>query len=577
MTDYLHPSVSSKITDNSNVYITATGTTKLFQVIQGEFGEDNKLVRITTPEEFIFKFGNPNLAKYGQASYNVIEWVKAGGEAYVIMPRPSDARYANLLLSVVGKSEAGAVTMAPKVTNFDAGVSSKAALKTILNTESDDVGTPVGFFIPKGRGAGYNGYGLRLTLRTNMDNTFSFRTYDLEFTAKDSTGADVSVEGPFMVSFDPDARNKANESVYYAAVVNKYSKFMNVVDNRSAFETLAALVVGSDESPDLAKVDIIYGKERKVTPAEVIHANATWSTDVNLAELHYLSKGFDGTYSGTSSLDSLYSRAYSGLIDSAVLDKQQFEFDVLLDANYSATVKNAMSELASVQRQDCKAILDLGIQADEQGTIDFRHNNVSMSTRYTSLFAQNMDVFDEYNGETITVTSSYFLASLIPTVDNANGIQWPFVGPRRGVISGFDNMNFYPNEPWKESLYTAQINYIEKDPKKVNFASQLTSQTQNSALSQINNVRVLLKIRREVEKMMADYRMEFNDALTYDSMSYDVNNYLQTWVANRACSSCSGTVYASDYDKQQNLVRVSITVVFTGIIEKVAIDITVNR
>lgn len=77
--------------------------------------------------------------------------------------------------------------------------------------------------------------------------------------------------------------------------------------------------------------------------------------------------------------------------------------------------------------------------------------------------------------------------------------------------------------------------------------------------------------------MMADYRMEFNDSTTHDSMNYDLNNYLQGWVANRCCKTISGTVYASDYDRQQKLVRVKIEMVFAGIIERVAIEIVINR
>ena len=576
MAEYLHPSVSSRVVDNSFVYTTATGTTKLFQVIRAGIGPDNVLTRLTSPDEALFRFGTPNLGNYGQGLYNVTEWLGAGGEAYALRVLPADARYANLLLSVV-TGATGAKTLTVKATSLDAGVSSKAALKNILSSNNPEIGVPLAFFIPKGRGAGYNGYGMRLTLRNNLDKTYDFRTYDLTFTGKDSTGADVQIEGPFLVSLDPEAKNKANESVYYASVVNKYSRFFDVVDNRKGFETVAGYVVGED-SEDLSKVDILYGVERKVATAETVHTGLTMTqTSLDLGDVNYLRNGFDGTWSGANTVEALMTNAYSGLIDPAVLDKLQYEFDVVLDANYGAPVKNAMSDFAAVQREDCIAVLDCGIQADAEGTIEYRQNSISMSNYYTAIFGQSMDVFDSFNGETITVTSTYFLASLIPAVDNSHGLQWPFVGPRRGVISGFDNINFFPNEAWKESLYEAKINYIEKDPKKVNFASQLTSQAQNSALSQISNVRVLLKIRREVTKMMADYRQEFNDSTTYDSMSYSVNNYLQTWVANRALSSASASVYASDYDKQQNLVRVSISVVFNGIIERVAIDININR
>jgi hypothetical protein len=36
-------------------------------------------------------------------------------------------------------------------------------------------------------------------------------------------------------------------------------------------------------------------------------------------------------------------------------------------------------------------------------------------------------------------------------------------------------------------------------------------------------------------------------------------------------------VYASKYDRQQRVVRVKVDVVFTGLIERVMIDLVVNR
>lgn len=590
MAEYLHPSVSSRIVDNSAVYATAAGNTVLYAAIHSAIGRDNAVEFVTTADEFLFKFGNPNLSKYGQTSYNILNWLQSGGTAYVLRVMPDDAKFANSLISIkttAAESPAKAtvlVTAKAQTTN----TASKNAMKTVLSGGTAGE-TPLCFIIPKGRGENYNGYGFRLSLRSDYDNTYNFRTYNLSVTVKDSTGADVVVEGPYIVSFDPEAKDKSRQSIYYANIINKYSQYIEILDNRSAFETVSEFVVG-DSGADPQKVDIIFGQERAVTPAETIHANIVWksssvetgdpsynATAANFNNIQYLTEGSEGTWSGGNEESALLVKGYSGVLAPEILDKQQYEIDVLLDGNNEVAVKNAMSDLCSEQRGDCIAILDCSFQGDAQQTIDYRTTNISMSTYFTAIFGQHMNVYDEYNGETITVTSTYFLASMIPSNDDQYGIQWTFVGPRRGVISGFTDINFYPNEPWKEKLYLAQVNYIERDPKKISFATQLTSQASRSALSYINNVRVLLRIRREVEKMMADYRQEFQDNTTYDSMSYNLNNYLQQWVANRACSSISGTVYASDYDKQQSIARVKVELVFTGVIERIAIDLVVNK
>lgn len=598
MTDYLHPSVSTTVTDNSFVYQTATGNTVLFQVILAEKGPDNVITMVTSPTEFIFKFGDPNLSKYGQASYNVLEWLRTGGLAYVIRILPTTATLAATGVGLeLSKLASGNTQIAIKEYAAVQDFTSTAAMETFMAGErklaADRATIPLGMVIPSGRGEGYNGLGVKFTLRDDLDATYTFRTYDLVVTAKDSLGLDVQVDGPFLVSLDPTARSKSRESLYWGTVVNRYSQFVKVVAPRSAYDTAYEFIVAATPSLDLGAIDILFGQPRNLTEATayaklevVTAANAEDLDDTivitkgklyDVNELTILAGGKDGVWTGADAEDALLIKAYNGVTDPAVLDKKSYEFDVLLDGNHAPAVKEAMSGLANDVRGDCIAFVDLGFQATEAQTLAYRQASVNIAKTNTAIFAHHMEIYDAYNGENVKVTSTYLLASKIPSNDDAKGIQWTFVGPRRGPISGYENLNFIPNAVWREQFYKARINYIEKDPKKVNFATQLTSQAQNSALSDINNVRVLLRIKRETEALAADYRMEFNDSTTHDSMSYDVNALLQKWVANRACSSISATVSASDYDRQNKLARINISLVFTGIMERIAISITVNR
>jgi hypothetical protein len=174
------------------------------------------------------------------------------------------------------------------------------------------------------------------------------------------------------------------------------------------------------------------------------------------------------------------------------------------------------------------------------------------------------------------VTSTYFLSSKIPSNDANYGIHWNFVGPRRGTISGFESISYLPNPEWQELMYKARVNYIIQDSKSTRFNSQLTSQSIVSALSNLNNVRALLRIQREVEELMADYQFEYNDSTTRAEAQIALNAYLLQWTANRCCDSITGLVYASDYDRTQKILRVKIELVFNSIIERIAIDLIVN-
>jgi hypothetical protein len=270
-------------------------------------------------------------------------------------------------------------------------------------------------------------------------------------------------------------------------------------------------------------------------------------------------------------------KAYKGLVDPALTSKKEYPIDLVLDANYPNEVKNAIVSLTTEIRDDFMGIVDTGFQANPQQALDFRKNVMQVSSYMVAIFTQDFVVYDEYTGKDIKVTSPYYLASKIPSVDESFGLHFPFVGPRRGTISGFKKMSFNPTEPWKEQLYKKQINYVEADPKRVKFGSQLTSQTIVSALSNINNVRALLRIKRDVEELAEDYQFEFNDAQTLGAFQYNLNGYLQKWISNRACTSIKGTVYASAYDQQQKVARVKIELVFNSVIERILIDLVVNR
>jgi hypothetical protein len=176
----------------------------------------------------------------------------------------------------------------------------------------------------------------------------------------------------------------------------------------------------------------------------------------------------------------------------------------------------------------------------------------------------------------IPVTAPYFLAMKIPFVDAQYGIQYPFVGPNRGTLTGFNALDWNPDEYQKEALYDAQLNYIEQNYKTTKFNCQLTTQFKTSALSNINNVRVLMQMIREVEELAVNYEFEFGTTTTLNSFNSQLNNVLADYVTNGACSTCTGTAYQTAYDKQQKTCRVSISVVFNNIIERILVEFDIG-
>lgn len=264
-------------------------------------------------------------------------------------------------------------------------------------------------------------------------------------------------------------------------------------------------------------------------------------------------------------------KAYKGTWNEDVINKDLFEFDHVLDANYEDPVKNAIITLARDERQDFFYWADTKIQNTVQDAIDWK-TSFTNQTYFMSIISQSQVWYDEYTSRNINLTSTYLVADMLCRHIDSYGIQYPMAGSRRGVVGGFISNDWYPNEEQKEKLYKNKINYLEKDITTIRIGSQNTNYP-TGPLGQINNMLVLLRIKRTVEKIAKTYQFEFNTADTRSAMAAEINVYLGNWINNGACTVATATVYASDYDIIQKIVRVDVTLQFTGVIERIVINI----
>lgn len=594
MPEYLHPSTSSRIIDKSFTFATAQGATVGFFAFFSKMGEDNVIRSVTTPEEFEYKYSEPDFRYSGQMPLNINRWLRSRGTALCMRLAADDATLASSVVAVKVKKDDGAKTVEVNTTTLTLGtpaVSKSAlenAIKALAGTVDGDGFTiyPLFAIAPRGRGAAYNSRGWRLTPINSLDDTYSnFRLFELEFVERLPSGAEVSLGGPYKVSMSPEAISLGRESMHIADVVSKYDDQFNVTFFEDQYDLLADALGGVN--PDL--VDFVSNSGQVLAGVDVdpfangTHA-VTWRNEgdtadadfINMSKTNYLTAGVDGDMTADNQ-KSLLVKAYNGNTDPTLTDKKQLLIDVILDANTDKAVKNAMVGLCRDVRRDCVAIVDTQLTANHQQAVDYRRDNLSFNTFYAAIFTQDFIVYDEFSGRDVPVTSTYFLADKIPSVDERFGIQYPFVGPRRGSISGFNHLSWVPTEPQKEDLYKAQVNYVERDPRTTQFGSQLTSQRQMSALSNLSSVRALMRIERTINDISGNFPFEFNDAETMSSLQDMLQSNLQRWVSNRTCEYLNVSVYASDYDKQQKVLRVRVDLKFTGIVERVLADIIVNK
>ena len=273
-------------------------------------------------------------------------------------------------------------------------------------------------------------------------------------------------------------------------------------------------------------------------------------------------------------------KAYNGTLNPDVLNKDLYQFNVVLDARYHNDVKKAIVELARSMRQDFLFFAnDAGPEytVTPQDTLEWRQNQFNVNSEFVVIHGQDLTYYDEYTGKDIRFTPTYVLASKLPRQAVQYGLHYPIAGIRRGLIDGFKNISWTPNEAYREKLYKAKVNYIQRDSKTTRFNSNLTSINTVGAMSYINNMFTLLDIKRGCEELLVNYQFEFNDDETIVSLQSELNNYVAKYISNRSCESVAVEVYRSEYDKSQRIIRVKVSIKFNGVIERIVLNLNAKK
>lgn len=287
--------------------------------------------------------------------------------------------------------------------------------------------------------------------------------------------------------------------------------------------------------------------------------------------------GYEDMMIRNKTMNDLLIKGYKGLIDDSITSKKIIPARFVLDANYPNDVKNAIHVLTTEIRDDLFFYCDLGFTATPEEALAKRTTEVNFSSMKIAIYSQDFTVYDEHSGRDIKVTTPYFLASKIPSCSKQYGLHFPIAGNKRGIIDGFKTPSWIPNETYKELLYNKKVNYIESDTTKTKFGCQLTSDTRTTPLSNINNVITVIDIKNDIELMAENYQFEFNNQETIDAFQNELTEYLSKYTSSKAAERIEPSVFASDYDKLQKILRVSIVIKFYDIIERILINLDVVK
>lgn len=550
---YLHPHMQTSVVDNSTVIDQQVNSgTAMFMPYFSSRGIDGKIERYTSYSQFLADKGAPNFKKHGQAIYNILQFLRGGGVVYCTRILPEDAKAAQ---AVIGKKLQGYDAQ-------DAETVVEGQIKYYKLVDSKQDGDKLLTFSCKGRGEYGNKISANLRLNTSLTSTYNNAVYELSVIE-----SGVLVEGPYYVALNPEARDLSGASMFIEHVVGEYSDRISVELNEDKYDALCEELVGKK-----------LGKDAKAA----LEVDDIFTLDFLGASINGIAVQLeDGTEGEAVFTKGKVTTKGSELLAAAfghkdLKNKRQYPIDILMDANFEASVKSAMVALAN-ERGDVFSYFDVttaksnSVEAALQG-----RNEDTISDRKHAVYGQSFVIHDSFTNSDVVMSATYLLAYKVPANDATYGIQYPLAGPARGTLTGFKSMSFNPSPAEKEELYKARVNYAEQDYRTTKLMSQLTAQEATSALSNINNMRVLLRMIRRVEEISENYFFEFASPTTLTHFQSAINSYLSTWVSNGACTSCEGKVFQNDYDVAQKVVRVSVELVFTGIIERIVIEFNVG-
>ena len=282
-------------------------------------------------------------------------------------------------------------------------------------------------------------------------------------------------------------------------------------------------------------------------------------------------------------IDELFVQAFSGTIDKKIKSSRSVPVDYILDANYADLVKMTLNTLVQ-KRQDCMGYLDAGIAIETpQELIEYYEGGMTSGIRERNIVreGQHYTIRDPFTKKRITVTTTYFLAQQLPNHIYNSGRHIPFVGQTEANVTGIIRNSFLPaidgeDLDAKETLYNLGVNIYEVvDANNYVRATQSTSQSISSDLSEENNMLVLLQIKREIELMVSSLTYNFAEAEDRKRFTESADRLLSKY---RGTGIRDGAVSfdVSAYEEERNIIHCYLSLVFRSMSKTGIIEIDIN-
>ena len=286
--------------------------------------------------------------------------------------------------------------------------------------------------------------------------------------------------------------------------------------------------------------------------------------------------------------------------DRRVYSINQFPVNFIPDAGFPVEVKIAISNCC-LQRGDCVAFFDTMTGQEDVDTIIDMAVSVRKFVNGYDTWRESVDMYwakahDPITKQIINVPSSYMLCYTYPTHwANYGAKHVPLAGASYGLFQTYDR-NTFPNGYIENTMFPVfddsldaetmqmldkgeSVNYCQfsnDGDRNVIRANQNTTQTTLSAMTELNNVFIVLDIKRDVEQMCAEYGYTFFDETDLARFNTSLEQLVAKYAAQQV-KSITGEFFYSDQDEERGILRLIIDLVHKKLVKICIVDINVNK
>lgn len=605
--NYSHQMV---VVNDNTTFLPATssdsGNTRELYVFSSPKGRDNKIQTIDTGlGGFLKEYGIGPFSLYGQPLLNAYTAAASGAAILHCLRISADnAAYSSVHLIAKYKVDGTTKMMTVKFvavpsTTPLSDLSLLGDAYTVSDVPDVDGFSEIKLLSLAYLGKGTYGDNIRFRVASNgvSDKSNDYKNYLFEVYVNDGG---LNKQEEFQVVFNEDAI-VSGVTVFSDGVVNdpdSGSSLVSLITHVDGFAELFDEYKTANPTTVLTVNDFdpFLGVNKYTKTAITNYTIDTVAVDAvvpNALGGVSLQGGSDGDFGASinaatrnAAIEAAYVDAFSGVTDPAIKSKNKFPTNLILDANFSPSVKALIAALV-IARTDCIGILDCGIGITTKASIaSYVTTNLDsyVNNRVHGIDAYAGKVRDPYTGKIVTVTSTYYLAARYATQFQDNGAKHvPLAGNVYGVISGFIKNSVYPifdediDGVLMDELSESHINYARLNANQdVIRSAQDSRQLTSSKLSELNNVFVLLDIKRDAEKLCSTFDFNFSDPADIERFNAIARDLLGGY-ASAQVKSITAKFDKSAWEAERGIIHLYVTMVNRDILKTTIIEIDVNK